>query len=359
MSVQHNSSGHSGHAMPKGDVRALKISGWLTGIYFLIELAIGLWSGSVAVISDAFHTFSAVGGILIALVAGHFATRPASQYATFGLIRSEIIGALFNDLFLFLMAIYVLWMGYQRLLAPIEVPAGPMLVAAGGGLITEIIALRLLFGSDKDNLNMKGAIWHVIQTFVGSVIIIVAAVVIYFTGFYQIDPILGMLFGLVLFWASWGIIKEAIGILLETVPQDIDLGEMISAIEKFEQVLDVHHTHAWALTTGKTIVSMHIRVADLAVQKHLLERVHHLLKEQYFVYFSTIQIELECPEGDAASDIEMNLMLATNKTRAVCIHSRSETAEQFCFGFKLRNAGYIWIFSNFLTPKTEQKCQLE
>ena len=84
-----------------------------------------------------------------------------------------------------------------------------MLLAAGGGLITEVIALWLLFGSDKDNLNMKGAIWHVVQTFVGSIIIIIAAVVIYFTGFYPIDPILGMLFGLVLFWASWGIIKDA------------------------------------------------------------------------------------------------------------------------------------------------------
>ncbi len=302
-----NSGGHSGHAMPKGNVRALKISGWLTGIYFIIELGIGYWSGSVSVISDAFHTFSAVGGILIALVAGHFSTRPASQYATFGLIRSEIIGALFNGLFLLLMAIYVLWMGYQRLLAPVEVPPGPMLLAAGGGLITEIIALKLLFGSDKDNLNMKGAIWHVIQTFVGSIIIIVAAVVIYFTQFYQIDPILGMLFGLVLFWASWGIIKEATSILLETVPEGLDLQEMITRIEKFENVVDVHHTHAWALTTGKTIVSMHVRVVDLAVQKELLEKLHHLLKEQYSVYFSTIQIETECPEGDAASDIEMKL----------------------------------------------------
>ncbi|MEW8009276.1 MAG: cation diffusion facilitator family transporter [Candidatus Thiodiazotropha endolucinida] len=307
MNDKNTSGGHSGHAMPKGNVRALRISGWLTGIYFLIELGIGYWSGSVAVISDAFHTFSAVGGILIALVAGHFSTRPASQYATFGLIRSEIIGALFNGLFLLLMAIYVLWMGYERLMSPVEVPAGPMLLAAGGGLITEVIALWLLFGSDKDNLNMKGAIWHVVQTFVGSIIIIIAAVVIYFTGFYQIDPILGMSFGLVLFWASWGIIKEATTILLQTVPKDLDLTKMIAAIETIEDVQDLHHTHAWALTTGKNIVSMHVRVADLAVQEELLEEIHHLLKEQFSVYFSTIQIEVECPEGDAASDIEMNL----------------------------------------------------
>ncbi len=305
--VKNKGGGHSGHAMPAGNVRALKISGWLTGIYFIVELSIGIWSGSVAVISDAFHTFSAVGGVLIALVAGHFATRPASQYATFGLIRSEIMGALMNGVFLLLMAIYVLWMGYQRLMAPIEVPAGPMLLAAGGGLITEVISLWLLFGSDKDNLNMQGAIWHVIQTFVGSIIIVVAAVVIYFTGFYQIDPILGMVFGLVLLWASWRIIKEATRILLQAVPEDFDMQDMISAIEKLDPVEDVHHAHVWALTSGKNIVSMHVRVAKMSVQEDLLKEIHALLKSDFETYFSTIQIETTCPEGDAASDIEMKL----------------------------------------------------
>ncbi len=129
------STSHSGHSMPKGDAKALKITGWLTGIYFIIELAIGYWTGSVAVMSDAFHTFSAVGGVLIALVAGHFAARPASQHATFGLIRAEIVGAFLNGIFLFLMAIFVFWMGYQRLLTP-------MLIAAFGGLITEAIKFK-------------------------------------------------------------------------------------------------------------------------------------------------------------------------------------------------------------------------
>lgn len=303
-------SSHSGHGMPTGDARALIITGWLTGIYFIVELAIGYWSGSVAVISDAFHTFSAVGGVLIALVAGYYSTRPASQYATFGLIRSEIIGALFNGLFLLLMALYVFWMGYQRLRAPIEVLTGPMLWAAAGGLVTEFIALWLLFGKQKDNLNMKGAIWHVIQTLVGSIIIIVAALVIKFTGFYQIDPILGMLFGVVLFWASWGIIREATDILLQSVPEDFDLIKMVDAIENLESVDDVHHSHVWALTTGKNIVSTHVRINETVDQQEVLKKIHHILKDEFSVYFSTIQIETECPEGNEASDIDISLHAA-------------------------------------------------
>lgn len=302
--------GHSGHGMPIGDARALKITGWLTGIYFVIELGIGYWSGSVAVISDAFHTFSAVGGVLIALVAGYFSTRPASRYATYGLIRSEIIGALFNGLFLLLMALYVFWMGYQRLRAPIEVPTGPMLLAAAGGLVTEFISLWLLFGRQKDNLNMKGAIWHVIQTFVGSIIIIVAAVVIKFTGFYRIDPILGMLFGGVLFWASWGIIRDATRILLQTVPEDFDMEEMVTAVEKLEPVKEVHHPHVWSLTTGKNIVSMHVLVDQDADHRALLYKIHDLLKNTFAVYFSTVQIETECPEGDGAAAIDVGAQVA-------------------------------------------------
>ena len=132
MNDKSHASGHMSHGMPGGDARALKIAGWLTGIYFLVELAIGLWSGSVAVISDAFHTFSAVGGVLIALVAGYYAKRPASQYSTFGLIRAEIMGALFNGLFLAGMALFVLWMGAMRLRNPIEVPNRADALGSGG-----------------------------------------------------------------------------------------------------------------------------------------------------------------------------------------------------------------------------------
>ena len=305
---QAPSSSHAGHMMPSTageNSRNLKIAGWLTGTYFIFELGIGIWTGSVAVLSDAFHTFSAVGGVVIALVAGRFATRPATRFQTFGLIRAEIVGALVNGLFLAGMAVFILGMGYMRLRDPVELSTGPMLVAAFGGLITEAISLRLLYSGQKSNLNIKGAYWHIVQTLVGSIIIIVAAVTIRFTEFLEIDPLLGMAFGLVLFWASWSIIRESLDILLDNVPRDLDLNAVRDSIEALPGVTNVHPLHAWSLTTGKNILSSHVLVTDYGAGQQTQQDIQTMLREQFPVYFSTIQIETEvCSAEEEAKAID-------------------------------------------------------
>ncbi len=309
MTAQQQNDGpalsHQGHM--GGDARALKITGWLTGIYFAIELAIGIYTGSVAVMSDAFHTFSAVGGILLAMGASRFASRPADEKSSFGMKRAEIIGALLNGFFLLGMAILVIVMGAMRLQDPIELSVGPMLAAAAGGLAIEIYSLRLLYKSQKDNLNMRGAYWHVMQTFVGSLIIVVSAAVIYFTGFLQIDPLLGMGFGLVLLYASWTIIKGALGFLLETVPDGVDLGQISNDLSKIAGVEDVHHIHAWALTSGTNIFSAHVKVAESTDPQVVLTDVHSSLNETNSFYFSTVQVEKECVDTPGAEEIDITI----------------------------------------------------
>lgn len=299
--------GHSSHMPATSDRQALIISGLLTGVYFVVELGVGLWSGSVAVLSDAAHTFSAVGGVLIALVAQRLSERPATREYTFGWGRAEILGALFNAVFLVVMAVYVFWMGAMRLMEPIELPTTVMLWVAGGGIVTELIAFWLLYERQKDNLNLQGAFWHILQTFVGSLIIIVSALVIRFTGFLQIDPLLGMLFGLVLFWASWSILRSSLRILLQSTPEDLDLEAAIGALQGIEGVEDVHHVHAWSLTSGRTLFSGHIRVRNFARDgERVLHEAGERLKERFTVYLSTLQIEEKCPsseEGAAAIDI--------------------------------------------------------
>lgn len=304
---QNERTAHTMHGM-EADSGVLKITGWLTGVYFIIELGLGYYSGSIAVISDAFHTFSAVGGILVALVANRIAMRRADERYTFGFKRAEIAGALLNGVFLLLMAVYILWMGYQRLQNEVEIPTGPMFIAAIGGLITEFIAIGLMYKRQKDNLNMKGAFWHVLQTFVGSIIIIIAAVVIRYTGFLAIDPILGMLFGLVLLYASWGIIKETFDILLETAPSDVDIAAIVDALSEIDGVTGVRHPHAWTLTTGKNIFSAHIQSDDPAQSQAIVEAGSKLLEEKFNVYFSTLQVEtahrdVSADEIDIASTV--------------------------------------------------------
>ena len=293
--------------MAPGDqnARALRIAGWLTGIYFFVELGIGIWTGSVAVLSDAFHTFSAVGGVLVAIVAGRFATRPATRFQTFGLIRAEIVGALVNGFFLIGMAVLILWMVAMRVANPKDLDTIPMLAAAGGGLVTEAIALSLLFTAQKTNLNIRGAYWHIVQTFVGSLIIIVSALVIMFSDFLRIDPILGMAFGLVLLWASWAIIRESLSILLDNVPRDLDLNEVRAAIEAPPEVVNVHHLHAWGLTAGRNIVSTHVLVKPGDNREQTQQEVQRLLKTRFGVFFSTIQTETEiCEEEEGAEAID-------------------------------------------------------
>lgn len=303
--ASHSESHASGHHLGGGDARALKITSWLTGIYFIVELAIGIWTGSIAVLSDAFHTFSAVGGIVLAIIAARIAAKPADATHSFGRRRAEIIGALLNGFFLLAMAALVIYMGSMRLSDPKDLSTGPMLGAAAGGLATELIALYLLWSGQKRDLNIKGAFWHVLQTFVGSLIIIVSALVIQFTDFLEIDPILGIAFGLVLLYASYGIIKESLGYLMESVPPDFDIRALQSRLEQIPGVSNVHHIHAWSLSTGQNIFSTHMLVDRGEDQQRVLEDSFIALEDRDDISFATVQVETACVDLPGSEDIDI------------------------------------------------------
>ncbi|MFG6159555.1 cation diffusion facilitator family transporter [Halomonas sp. 1390] len=295
--------GHAGHMPSSGS--GMAISAWLTGIYFFIEMAIGLWTGSVAVISDAFHTFSAVGGVLVAIIAARLARRPADEDRSFGWYRAEIVGALVNGGFLLGMALIVIVMAGMRMTDPIDLPTAPLLWAAAGGLLTEIISLGLIWKQSRSDLNVKGALWHIIQTFVGSLLIIVTALVIRFTGFLLIDPLLGMVFGFVLLWASWGILRDATHLLMEGTPAEIRLAEVTAALVALDGVEDAHHVHAWALTSGRYVFSGHLRISDGADPQAVLKAAYRMLKDQYGFFFATLQVETACLDESGAEAIDV------------------------------------------------------
>lgn len=202
------------------------------------------------------------------------------------------------------MAVLVFYTGARRLLEPVEIQSGFMIAAAAGGLVTELISLRLLFSGQKDNLNLKGAFWHVMQTFVGSLIIVLAATVIFFTGFVAIDPILGIAFGLVLVWASWVITRDALRILMETVPAEVDIELVSRALEEIGGVIEIHHVHAWALGSGKNLFSAHVHIEGDASHDRVLVEARDLLRSRFGFFFSTLQVETDCVGPGEASAID-------------------------------------------------------
>ena len=205
-------SGHGAHSHAPASKRGLKIAAWVTGAYFIFEMGVGLYTGSVMVIVDAAHTFSAVGGVVLALVAAKIAHRPATHRQTFGGQRAEIIGALLNGM-----------------------------------------ALLVLL-------------------------------------------------------ASWGILRDSISILMENAPEEIDVEEVCTALTALDGVLDVHHPHAWTLTSGKHLFSAHLRIKEDASaqrQQEILEKAQSLLADRYGFYFATLQLETFDPDESGARGLDL------------------------------------------------------
>ncbi len=298
-------SDHMHHA-PKG--RGLKLAAWVTGAYFFFEMAVGIYTGSVMVIVDAAHTFSAVGGVVLALVARRIAKRAATPEQTFGGQRAEIIGALLNGMALLVMAAVAITMGVMRLGSPIDLPTTPMFIVAAVGILTEVWLIALMYRDQKHDVNTRGAYWHVVQTFLGSLGIIVAALVIHFTGFLLIDPILGIAFGFLVLVAGWGVLRDSVTILMQNTPKGTDMTELCRRLRSIDGVREVHHPHAWTLTSGRHIFSAHLRVDDdlgSDAQMRLLEIAEELLSEEFGVYFSTLQLETEDREEPGARAIDI------------------------------------------------------
>lgn len=288
--------------------RGLKIAAWVTGAYFLFELGVGLYTGSVMVLVDAAHTFSAVGGVVLSLVALRIARKPSTPRQTFGGQRAEIIGALLNGMALLVMALIAITMGIMRLRSPIELPTTPMFVVAAVGMMTEVWLIALMFRDQKSDINTRGAFWHVVQTFLGSFGIVIAALVIYFTDFLLIDPILGIAFGVMVLFASWGILRDSTSILMENTPAEIDVEEVCTALEALDGVYDVHHPHAWTLTSGTHLFSAHLRIdsdSTAEQQASILQEADTLLTEQFGFYFATLQLETFDLDEDGARDIDL------------------------------------------------------
>lgn len=258
---------------------------------------VGAWlTGSLALLADAGHVLTDAGGVALALVAATLAQRPPTERRTFGWQRLEILAAAVNALLLFGVAAFVLVEGIRRLNDPPEVESGPMLVIAVIGLAANAVALIVLRRGQQESLNVRGAYLEVMADLLGSVAVIVAAVVILTTDWAAADPIASIAIGLFILPRTWLLLREALDVLLEATPRGVDLADVRRHLIEVDGVQDVHDLHAWTITSGLPVLSAHVVVDDDVLTcgddgAAVLDRLGECLTDHFDVEHSTFQLE--------------------------------------------------------------------
>ena len=296
------------HALPSTEnERALRFALALTGSFLVAEVIGGVLTGSLALISDAAHMLTDAAALAIALAAIRIARRPADRRRTYGYHRFEILAAAFNAMLLFAVALYILVEAYRRFTSPPEIHSVGMLVIASIGLIVNLISIRLLSRGQSDSLNVKGAYLEVWSDLLGSIGVIVGAVVIQLTGWSWVDPLVAVAIGLWVLPRTWILLKDSLNILLEGVPEGIDLEEVEQAMLAVPGVLGVHDLHVWALTTGKTSLTAHVVYDQTYPPEDALKpALQTVLANRFRVVHTTLQCETKpCarqPQGCTIAD---------------------------------------------------------
>jgi cobalt-zinc-cadmium efflux system protein len=299
-----HAGGHGGHshnhtsdALRSGNRRRLLGAFVVTLVFLVVEVVFGILSNSLALLSDAGHMFTDVLGLGMALAAMHLADRSRARTSrTFGLYRLEILAALANGVLLFGIGAYVLVEAFRRLANPPEVAHLPMLLVAIGGLIANLVAFALLRGGAKENLNLRAAYLEVVSDALGSVGVIVAAVVMQITGWPYADPIAGAAIGLFILPRTWRMTSQTLRILVQAAPPHLDLDEVSRALLELEGVVDVHDLHCWTLTSDMEVASAHLKVCRGADTGAILRSARAMLAGRFSVRHATLQIEDETAE---------------------------------------------------------------
>jgi cobalt-zinc-cadmium efflux system protein len=263
-----------------------------TGV-LMLELTGGFAANSLALIADAGHVAADTVGVGLALGAIWIASRPPSEERTYGFYRAEILAAVVNALLLFGIAAFVLWEAWRRLLEPPAIAEGLMIAVALLGAVGNLVSLRLLHGAQRESLNMRGAYLEVLGDFLGSIVVIVAGVIISVTGLTIADSLASAVIALLILPRTWRLLRDAIDVLLEATPRGMRLAQVREHLLRAEGVVDVHDLHVWTITSGMKVASAHVVLRDGAKPASVLEELNECLADDFDVEHSTIQLETE------------------------------------------------------------------
>ena len=297
MSADHDHShdhdaGHSHVPSVIKYERPLWIAFGLTLFFLFVEVAGGILTNSLALLSDAAHMMTDVIALGVSLFAVRLARKPADAKRTYGYARMEAIGAMINGGLLFLVAGYILWEAIGRFREPPHVASTGMLVVAGLGLVVNLISMQLLRAGAGDSLNMKGAYLEVWSDMLGSVGVILGALAIRFTGWTVIDPIIAVLIGLWVLPRTWVLLRQAGHVLMQGVPAGVDLDAVRDAMQAQPGVAAVHDLHVWALGSREPILTAHVLLAnDAADTDGIRIAMAEMLHERFDIDHATLQLE--------------------------------------------------------------------
>lgn len=287
----------------------------LTGLILVAEIIGGIWSGSLALLSDAAHVFSDIFALVLSYFALRLAARPPDDRHSYGWHRAEIIAALINGVSLLVIAVGIWVEAYKRWQAPLEIKSGGMMVIAIIGLVVNIIVAFILGGHDHDhdhdhehkspvkqarNLNVHSAYLHVIGDLISSIGVIIAALLIRLTNLNWIDPLMSIIIGAIILLSAYRLVRKSLHILFEGVPEGLSLNELKENLSALEEVETVHDLHVWSLGSSQVALSAHVVLTaeGLLDQAKMLERIKTLLDEQYGIHHTTLQFEeSHCGEG--------------------------------------------------------------
>jgi cobalt-zinc-cadmium efflux system protein len=263
----------------------------LTTVYLVAEVVGGLLTGSLALLADAGHMMTDVAGIALALFAIWFGGRPATPERTYGYYRAEILAALANAVVLFGISFYILYEAYLRFLDPPKVESVGMLLVAAIGLAVNLAGMAILRSGAGESLNMKGAYFEVLSDMLTSIGVIAAGLTMWTTGWYYADPLFSAGIGLFILPRTWKLLTDAVHVLLEGTPSDVNLAAVREAIAGSAGVSGVHDLHAWSLTSGSNALSVHVVASDGADHNAVLAGVRRRIVEGFPIAHTTIQVE--------------------------------------------------------------------
>ncbi len=263
----------------------------LVVVYMAAEVVGGLLSGSLALLADAGHMLSDAGSISLALFAMWLAGRPSGSRHTYGYYRTEILAALVNGATLVAISILIFLEAWERLLNPSVVQAPILMAVAGGGLVVNLIGLKLLHGGREESLNMQGAWLHVLADALGSIQAIAAGALIWAFGWHWADPVASVLIGFLIIISSWWVLRDSVAVLMESSPPHIDVDEVLEAMRGVDGAAGVHDLHVWTITSGMVALSAHVQPEAEFDRDDLLKKLSDTLKDRFSISHVTIQIE--------------------------------------------------------------------